>query len=89
VSQELRGSDIDLLAAALSSLGFSPVKTEVGLEWRRGSFNKSTGELKVSGVEISSVKKAYSEEVVSYAAKRYGWAVKNSGDGKLNLTRRS
>jgi hypothetical protein len=40
-------------------------------------------------VEIANaVNRAYSNQTVKVAAKRYGWAVKQTSDGKLTLSKR-
>lgn len=90
VETDLKNADIGLLIKALAGLG--AVSLNYGsngiLKWYGGAFDKSTGELELtSPLTVESVKRAYSKEVVSHTAKRYGWAVSESG-GKLNLKKR-
>lgn len=86
-----------LLALALKSLGYSVRAVGKNLSFanyeagRRGTFQD--GELTVwtsmgEAVDQNEIRRAYSAQVVMFAAKRFGWQVKQESPTKFQVLRR-
>lgn len=99
ISAALKAAVPDVLLAALDAEGWTTIGiVEGGLIARRGvdrltwaagigitvdARTEDRGKGLVQGLTV-----AYSRAAVTWAAKRAGWQVQNSGDNKLTVTRR-
>ena len=90
----VQAMDPDLLKAALVSLGYQ-VHSNQGslvasmadrvLSFRNGQV---TIRARPGIVDLNVISRAYSRQVISQAAKRFGWQVKETGQDHFQLTRR-
>jgi hypothetical protein len=85
VSVEMGKVDIELLKAALLSMGVGEISQRGNdLFWYRGSY--TNGKLTVSDTDtITRVKKSYTAENVKASAKRYGWKIKQTAAYEYEL----
>lgn len=86
----LKVSDLDLLRAAIKSLGMVPAGTGQTIYFGNGeSFDKERGELRVTSQERAAlIKRAYSAEVVKSQARRFGWHLKQTGEYQYEVMKR-
>ena len=95
VSTVMAKADLDILKRTLERRGYRVTKHDTSLsihqngdyvgEYKNGELTAQQtwgGEPLLDG---AAVKRAYAEEVVRTAAKRYGWEYKAKGLGKLQL----
>lgn len=85
-------SDLDLLVLALKAMGYQHAQRQGnvvlfgdGIQ----SFNKDTGEVRVTSQEtVAKVKQSYASQVMLSQAKKYGWTVTKTGENKYQLVKR-
>lgn len=92
VTLELKQADTAALKKALESLGLDPYVSsynEQQINFRNGSYDRSTGKLTVRNEETGkAIKRAYSAELVQMQAKRFGWQVKKISENKYEIIKR-
>jgi hypothetical protein len=78
-------TDIDTLIKAMKKHGYSVTKNRNGFDYYhsngdQGSFNSKTGEFTTTGyytkgVDVDSIKRGYSHEIVAQTAEGFGWQI--------------
>lgn len=93
-----KSTDAKILKQALESLGFRVWESENTLTFtkagRTGTYYKYSGEMQLpTTVDVDSIKRAYSKEVVNEQAREFGWEVEwrvnEEGNEEASVTRRS
>lgn len=90
-----KNTDLELFAGAMRSLGYGMVKVQNDrVYFYGGTFDKASGNLTWEGyvtVDVTKVKQAYSEQVITQTAKRNGWelqwTVNKSGNRQAEVLR--
>lgn len=89
-------TDPDMMLAAMTTLGLSPVKQGDVIYFRGGQYHTKTHTLTLQEYGRDSVedrtakmKQAYSGEVVKSQAKRFGWKIQQTGEFEYEVTKRS
>ena len=89
---ELGKVNADLLTAALNALGFNARQQGLAVFFNGGTYHSNTGELTLSGgnaeKRTAEIKRAYSAQVVTTTAKKFGWQVKQTGQFQYEVTKR-
>ena len=98
VEFDLMHTDIWLLQMALEKLGYTVKKKKDTLTFESDGFDFIAGKFEDGKVEVTfdarkkfdvnSVKRAYSSEVVRYAARKAGWQVKHTDLRKFEVSKR-
>ncbi len=92
-SVSLKNANPDVLTNALKADGWRVIETSAGsiLAYRAGEnvlWEKGKGVGTSGGIEtVEEVTRAYSREAVTWAAKRAGWKVKQTGENKMVVSR--
>ena len=73
-------TNIDTLYEVLDSRGLSPSKTDWGIAFEGGTYEKSNGFIRADGRTISKIHKEYTRKIVMDQAKKSGWNVVAQGD---------
>jgi len=90
----VQAMDPDLLKAALVSLGYQVHLSQGSLVASKDNqaLGFRDGQVKITArpgvVDLNVISRAYSRQVISQAAKRFGWQVKETGQDHFQLTRR-
>ena len=94
MSVEFKAANHDLLEKAITELGYrvtSNTANEI-IFYANGTYvSVGGGKIRLDkGMEhiIDQLKREYTKQAVKKAASRYGWASKETAQGKLTLTRR-
>lgn len=84
----LKDANLDLMTAALRTMGHNPVRVGTGLTWGRNeSYNGS--ELRVrSQDEATTIRKSYAAEIVKSQARKFGWTLKSTGPYQFEVVKR-
>lgn len=83
---DLKNPNMTLLMKALHEKGLNPKLSQDGqsISFRGGTFQNGTLEIRSNiGIEASEIKIAYSEQIVGYAAKQFGWKLEVDTKAKL------
>ena len=92
VSLNMEGINIDTMKAALEALDYSVTVFGQTLSGDFGSIDIKRGTMNMNrygkGVDVSTVKKAYTREVVKGKAKRLGWQCREVADWQYELIKR-
>ena len=88
VSLNMETIDIDTMKAALEALGYTVQQQGDILYGRFGSIDTRRGTLDTRSLDVSTVKKAYTREVVKQKAKRLGWQFREVADWQYELIKR-
>ncbi len=91
VTMDLTASDPQLLAEALTAAGLSPDPgTTLGMADMVAEIIR-TGKIRVPAGDVdhvARVKQLYAQKAVAQVAARYGWQMRQTGQRRLQLTRR-
>jgi len=92
VSLNMSNIDIDTMKAALEALGYKVQVSGNVLYGTFGSIDTRRGTIEMNryekGLDVSTVKKAYTREVVKQKARRLGWQYKETADWQYELIKR-
>lgn len=90
VGVKLAIADLDTLERALRTMGGYVARSGEVIYFGRGeSFNKVTGELRVTSQDRAAlIKRAYSAEIVKAQAKRFGWHLKETAPYQFEVVKR-
>jgi hypothetical protein len=90
VKLELKKANMDLLKKAVEGIyGRVYVESKDRISWSGGSYDRNTGMLTVrSESEGNGIRRAYSTEIVTAQAKRFGWTMKQTGTNQYEVVKR-
>ena len=86
VTVELKNANLDLLAQAMTTLGYQPYRTGNMLTWSGGFYDQKRGTLTVQQESlVNMIKKAYSVTCLEDVARKRRWQLVRKKDNKFSV----